>query len=655
MNKIIEGFLKTHTAEYSLDGEEIEAIFEHFVNRCIVNKYVADRFNPDDIMTEPGEKGLDGVAIVVNDRLIMAKEDIDYLVKTDKDLSVNFVFIQAKTSESFSGSEIGDFIYGVKAFFTDGKERPQTNEKMEKMIALKDYVYEQGIHFDKAPTIEMFFVTCGKWNDDTNLNERLKVELKPLKENDNFSEVMFYPYDAEKLIVRYKELKKKISRSFVMDKRMTFPAIDGVTQAFIGTVQCKDFVKILSDSDANMLTNIFEDNVRDFQGYNNINKEIQKTILTVEDQNRFALLNNGITIVAKSIKITGDEVTLYDYQIVNGCQTSYVLFDNKDKLTDQSYIVVKLIEVNNEKVSDRVIYTTNRQTEVKSEAFTSINFFHKNLQDFYDSIELPYRLFYERRSKQYDLNDSVVKTKIITLATQIKAYLAVFLNEPHSTHRYYGELLEAYKSRLFLETDVPDVYYISSYLVYIVDIAMRRGVIPKKYRFFKYHIASAIKALIVGDRVIYGQGRKQRKEFEKIYSVVKDENEMNSVLKSALSCLEKAIVDNSSIPKEDLHRSKEITKTLYEAIRKISGVKNAKEFLEIGNTVQCVVTSMNASFVNVTIRTEDRRDRGSIHISKISNHYISDLSKEVSIADEFEATIIGEFSVQYGWEMSCIE
>ena len=51
------------------------------------------------------------------------------------------------------------------------------------------------------------------------------------------------------------------------------------------------------------MTNIFEDNVRDFQGYNIVNSEIQDSLRHGEDQARFGLLNNGITIVAKSITL----------------------------------------------------------------------------------------------------------------------------------------------------------------------------------------------------------------------------------------------------------------------------------------------------------------------------------------------------------------
>ena len=150
-----------------------------------------------------------------------------------------------------------------------------------------------------------------------------------------------------------------------MEKRVTFPTIAGVRQAYIGFVKCKDYINLLVDSDGKIMNNIFEDNVRDFQGYNTINSEIKTTLNDSEDQARFAILNNGITIVANQIKITGDMVEICDYQIVNGCQTSYVLYDNQNILKNDSYLVVKIIEVSTSSIADRIIYTTNRQTEVK--------------------------------------------------------------------------------------------------------------------------------------------------------------------------------------------------------------------------------------------------------------------------------------------------
>lgn len=67
-------------------------------------------------MTDPGEKGLDGVAICVNGRVITSNDELESILGEAKSLDVRFVFIQTKTSEHFDGDEIGTFIYGVKAF-----------------------------------------------------------------------------------------------------------------------------------------------------------------------------------------------------------------------------------------------------------------------------------------------------------------------------------------------------------------------------------------------------------------------------------------------------------------------------------------------------------------------------------------------------------
>ena len=640
MNKIIGNFLDIHKKEYGIENYKTEDAFEHFINNCIVNKYSSERFDPIDIMTDPGEQGLDGVAICVNDRVITTIDELDSIHQEAKSLEVKFVFIQSKTSDSFDGDEIGTFIYGVKAFFEGDDTRPKMNEKMESLILLKDMLYEYSVDMPTAPVLDLYFVCCGKWNQDNGLWTRINIDVKPLEDSQDFSKVNFYPYDSEKIITTYKELKKKVSRCFSMEKKVAFPPIAGVKQAFLGLVKCRDFISILSDSDNNMLTNIFEDNVRDFQGYNTVNSEIQETLSNINDQARFGLLNNGITIVAKNIVVVGDQVEIYDYQIVNGCQTSYVLFDNQEKLTDNSFLMIKLIEVTDDEVSDRVIYTTNRQTEVKSEAFIATKHFHKRLQDYYNSVEPPYRLYYERRSKQYDLDDSISKNKVITLTHQIQAYLAMFLNEPHSTHRYYGELLRSYDNKLFLDTDDFEPYYCASYFSYFVESKIRSGAIDKKYKIFKFHIICAMRALIAGSAVVFGQARKQQKICKKLWAVIKDEGEMRRILDAAITCLDYACSTCNNIPVSDRHRSKDVTNSMLMFVEKQAKAAENNSFLKCGDVVHCRVTSINESFVNVTIITDDARNYGSIHISRFAKKYIENLKDEVCLDEIFQAKII---------------
>ncbi|HEY9062308.1 MAG TPA: AIPR family protein [Pseudobacteroides sp.] len=654
MNQIIESFLKTHIDEYGITNLNKETAFEHFINRLIINKYTVDRFDPEEVMTDTGEIGLDGIGIIVNNILVTDADSLNAAIKQSSTPDVKFVFVQTKTSESFDGDEIGTFCFGVKCFFAPVEKKPKTNEKIEKFVKLKDIIYSKSIDFQEPPALELYYVCSGKWNDGNNLQDRINFECDYFKSTQDFSTVNFYPYDNEKIITSYKELKKKISKKFVMERKFSFPPMNGIKQAYTGLIKCTEFVKILQDSEGNMLNNIFEDNVRDFQGYNPVNLEIKKTIENATEQECFAVLNNGITIIAKNIVPIGDEVEIFDYQIVNGCQTSYVLFDNKDCIGENVYLLAKIIEVKNESVLDRIIYTTNRQTEVKSEAFTSAKPFHKRLEDYFNSIDPKYKLYYERRSKQYELSDGINKNKVVTLSTQIYSYISMFLNEPHSTHRYYGELLQSYSNRIFSDGSLSEPYYISAYFTHKVVNEIKAKNLSK-YTKFKFHIICALRAIAVGKDVSAGNSRNLKKKCTELMNIISDENQIAQLINTAISCLEEAIKRCSNMPYENLHRNREFTSCLLDVATEYATAKNSTQYLKKGDIVSCVVSSINRSFVYVNIKSEDERSYGSIHISNIAKKYISHIHDEVKMSDIIQAKVISDdYDSKYGWELSMI-
>jgi hypothetical protein len=655
MNQIVKSFLDTHVKEYGIESLKTEIAFEHFCNRLIVNKYVIERFAPEDVMTDDGEIGLDGIAIIINDMLVIDDDTLNDALKSSTKLAIRFVFIQAKTSDKFDGDEIGTFCFGVKSFFLPKETRPKTNDKIERLIRLKDIIYTKSVDFSEMPRLDLFYICCGKWNEETSLSDRVKIECNYFKGSQNFGTVNFYPYDNEKIIITFKELKKKISKMVLMEKKFTFSTMPSIKQAYGGLIKCKGFINILQDNEGNMLRNIFEDNVRDFQGYNPVNTEIKNTIVNISERKWFSVLNNGLTIIAKRIDPVGDEIEIFDYQIVNGCQTSYVLFNNKEKLTDEMYLFVKIIEVEDQNVLDRLIYTTNRQTEVKSEAFASTKPFHKRLEDFYNSIEPKSRLYYERRSKQYDLVDSVNKNKVITLSSQIYSYISMFLNAPHSTHRYYGEVLHAYDKQLFSEGSLYEPYYISAYFFYFVNLSIRSGKISKpKYQHFKYHLICAMRALAVGKEILHPSSHTLRKQCNYLMNMLRSETELDNLLSIATTCLDEAILTSSNTPSENMHRSKELTQILLDIVSGYSIAKNSTSYLKKGDVVSCVVKNIDDYYFLVDIKADDTRNNGSVHISRIADRYIRNIRDEVSLSQIIQAKIVNDdyYEKWYGWQLS---
>lgn len=70
MNQIIRSYLDAHIKEYEIESFTPSVAFEHFINKCIINRFTVDRFDPKDIMTDGGEIGLDGVAILLNGSVV---------------------------------------------------------------------------------------------------------------------------------------------------------------------------------------------------------------------------------------------------------------------------------------------------------------------------------------------------------------------------------------------------------------------------------------------------------------------------------------------------------------------------------------------------------------------------------------------------------
>lgn len=273
---------------------------------------------------------------------------------------------------------------------------------------------------------------------------------------------------------------------------MALPDITNVTQSFIGSLPMNEFIKIITDSEGNLQGNLFDDNVRHFQGNNKVNTEIENTLKNKDIQDALPILNNGITIITKKIEQTGNNISLFDFQIVNGCQSAHVLFQNKDIIKENTNIIIKIIETTNQSLINKIIKATNRQTQVTDEAFESLSDFHRNLEMYYEakSKQINNPIYYERRSKQYDNDPRKIKsTQIVTLAGQIKSYVATFLEQPHSTHRYYGELLNSNRSRLFTDKYKKyEEYYLSALILNRLDFLFRNKKIDKIFRDYRFQI-----------------------------------------------------------------------------------------------------------------------------------------------------------------------
>ena len=346
---ILSNLVKNFATQRGLLGQPSDKIFEAFVASCMLRKYhQSDITDVEDALLVGGtqDAGLDAIAILVNGRPVCTEEDVRFLSEKLQRLDVEFVFIQAKTSARFSAAEIGTFVFGVKQFFSAAlgpdADVPFRVE-IQQFVTLARHIFSKTVQMQENPRCFLYYATTGQWGDNPEPEQRFADGIAQLGDLKIFSSVQRLPVDAALLKKTYQSLERSVVKEVEFGKAAVFPKIDGVDQAYIGLLPGDEFVKLISTDDDSLNRELFYDNVRDFQGNNPVNREIDQTLTDHQRRNSFPLLNNGVTIVARSIHRTGDTFKIADFQIVNGCQTSHVIFQNRRAVDASMFIPVKLV------------------------------------------------------------------------------------------------------------------------------------------------------------------------------------------------------------------------------------------------------------------------------------------------------------------------
>lgn len=499
MDRITTALLADFSREHEIDDLPEEQRFERFAAYLAVSPHILDSFDPADIATgSGGDTGIDALAIVINGAIVTDEELVPELVQASGYLDVSFLFVQAERSASFEAAKIGTFGFGVTDFFKESHTLPR-NDAIRNASAVMSAIYTYSARFVRGnPVCRLHYITTGNWQDDVNLVARRNAVIDDLMATRLFREVTFTCLGADEVQKLYNQSRNAIARDFIFADKTVAPDMPGIEEAYIGLLPAPEFLKLLQDDEGNLIKTLFTDNVRDWQDYNPVNSEIKTSLGSHESRARFALMNNGVTIIAKTLRATGNKFRIEDFQIVNGCQTSHVLYDQREHVDSSVMVPLRLISTQDEDVIAGIVKATNRQTQVKEEQLLALNDFQKKLEAFFATFEQPLRLYYERRSRQYDTVAGVEKTRIITLNNLIRAYAGMILEEAHRTTRNFRALTEKVGTEIFGADHRLEPYYVVAVALYRLEYFFRNGTIDAKYKPARHHILLASRLLASG-------------------------------------------------------------------------------------------------------------------------------------------------------------
>jgi cold shock CspA family protein len=405
----------------------------------------------------------------------------------------------------FEISELNNFGTGVRLFFSDSS-LPE-NSKISEFRRIKDHIYSHErliAKLQRNPSLSLYYVATGNEPENNHFTAIREVVAEDLAKNTEcfFDSVEISIFGGRRLIKACQELSN--SFDVQLDIKDIFPlSVDPKTEvkkAYAFTCSALEFLKILTKEEGSIRRSLFNDNVRDYLGNQGaINQEIEETVATNPEM--FLLCNNGVTIVCSGFDQIRDKlVRIENPQIVNGCQTSNTLFElRKHPNISKLQLLVRVICTDNHDVSNRVVRGTNRQNQVLEEAFEATLPFHKEtLEPYFAAFETKNKILYERRARQYVNDPLVKKTQIINLRNLTQAFVGMFLDAPHESHRHEAKLLENYAGeevarRIFREDHGPEPYFVCGLTWSMFERYLHDEVIHPRYRTYKAHLYLAFR------------------------------------------------------------------------------------------------------------------------------------------------------------------
>lgn len=528
MDTITRGFFNDFIERKGYERLNESVQFEYFCNFCVVNKeFDSISFDEKLISTGNSSQGIDGISIIVNNKLCENIGEIQQIMDLNRVLTVTFIFIQSKISASFNNQQIENFCRWTKNFFSE-QANLFTTDEMKNFIEMREFIYQNTRYMkDRSPICKLYFCTNGKWEDDPNLVSIINSNKSEIDNLELFKNVEIYPIDSKSLQDLYRKTKEPVEATIKFEKKVTIPSMDDIDVAYSGLLPFSEFKKIIMDETGKMKS-VFDDNIRDYleQDSNPVNSDISRTIQN-GNLDQFCILNNGVTIVAEDISGPGETITLSNYQIVNGCQTSNVLYENRlIEGIENMNVPVKIIVTNNQDIKSQITRATNNQTAVGAVELEALTDFQKNLEDYYKALPKDkFKLYYERRTNQYKNIDEIPLYRVINRESQIKSLAAMFLNNPQNVTGNYGRLVEKFGIDIFHQDHEYFAYYVSALSYYELEKLLSENKLLSKSKRFRYHILMVFRFLItkVGTPNLKDKGKTKR-TCNEILNVLKDDN-----------------------------------------------------------------------------------------------------------------------------------
>lgn len=344
----------------------------------IVNKIGALRTSYASLRTKPDPYAFSALCVKANlyknPALILTEQDFEEIIVDGQYDGGVDVMLTDPNSES------ADLIIGQSKFYTTITSEDVLNAFLKMAIFYKDML--QGHYEQVNATVQRRFLSLySELGDDAKVHfvlytsapqagiNRARIEKKFREQFADSSNIELSFYFAKDIEDEIKESESR--RATVENGKISIDEANNFLcygdDAAIVNVSAFSIKTLYAQHNINLLSR----NLRYHVAGRDIDKGIEDTIQNSPES--FWLKNNGITIVCDDFSIDGREVKLWNFSIINGGQTTYML--HKSRYIDEAndlYLPCKIIKTSGEsedkknKFSLEIAQATNTQKPIKA-------------------------------------------------------------------------------------------------------------------------------------------------------------------------------------------------------------------------------------------------------------------------------------------------
>ena len=431
-----------------------------------------------------GDGGIDGFFVFVNGDLVREDTDFDSLKKA---IVIETILFQATTEASFKQKRLEALHSTLQDLFdlSEPLSKSATVYNKELLAVAELFRHTVTKLAPKFPNLvfSLSYASKGTVAHPNVKRKASRVETL-VKEQFQGAKCNMQLVTATNLLNMAREAPRVSYQLAVTDQPIN------TRGGIIGLVNLREYLGFISDEKHELRRNLFEANVRDYQGSTQVNAEIQKA-LSEQWSEDFWWLNNGITIVAGKITQAGKTLTIEDPQIVNGLQTSreiFQYFKNSNTEGDERKILVRVISPETAASRDRVIKATNSQTAISPASLRATDKIQRDIEQYLHT----FGLFYDRRKNFYK-NEGKPLDKIVSIPAMAQALMAVVLHKPGTARARPSSLLKKEEdyNKVFSATFPIEVFRASIELSRLVEAHLRKdaSLTPEDRANLKFYIA----------------------------------------------------------------------------------------------------------------------------------------------------------------------